>query len=439
MIDDEMRQARALMKKLTASGIAVTLVSSATDVLALFKEERFDVVVLDIRLSDLHGLGLLEKLRRGEPTVAVIIHTNNATADSAVQSMKRGAYDYLTKPCDVQKLIEVIGKAAKASPKKRAFVLNGHLKGNPAIDDLIGESQAMRNVKKLIELVAPAQTPVLILGETGTGKELVARAIHDQSPRRESPLMVVNSGALQETILESELFGYKRGAFTDANSDKKGLLEVANHGTCFIDEVGDMELRIQTKVLRVIESGVFMKLGDTRETKVDVRFLFATNKDPASSIECGGFRKDLLYRINAFTLNLPSLRQRREDVALLANFFLRRFSREEKCLSEKVVKLLKTYNWPGNVRELVNAIQRSILVSGARKTIMMDDLPENIIHLVGLKRNQRKSESAGKIRLTCGHEEHLAKVIDFTAEAGNKAETAGFLGVRQGGLLLKGT
>jgi transcriptional regulator with PAS, ATPase and Fis domain len=293
---------------------------------------------------------------------------------------------------------------------------------NQVSDNMIGVSKEMRKVKSLTEMVAPSRTSVLILGETGTGKELVARAIHAQSPRREAPFVVINSGALQENILESELFGYKRGAFTGAQSHKQGLLEVANNGTCFIDEVGDMGPSIQTKVLRVVESGVFMKLGDTRETKVDVRF-----KDLSSLVEDSSFRKDLFYRINSFIIKLPPLRERGEDIVLLANYFLNRFSRGDKYLSSEVLRLFATYDWPGNIRELANVVQSSVLVSGSRRNIVVDDLPENIINPVAPKANHGARAYAEVTSLHMRQAQHVVKVMDIAE--GNKAEAARLLGI----------
>jgi two-component system NtrC family response regulator len=310
----------------------------------------------------------------------------------------------------------------------------GNGKYSHATDHMIGESEEIRKVRGLIELVAPSHAPVLILGETGTGKELIARAIHAQSPRREAPLVALNASTLQESILESEFFGYKKGAFTDAQSDKKGLLEVANNGTCFIDEIGDMGLRIQAKLLRVIESGVFMKLGDTRETKIDARFLFATNKDLTLSVENGSFRKDLFYRINTFPIKAPSLRERKRDISLLTNYFLKRFSQEDKCLSKEAAKLLAAYDWPGNVRELANVIQRSILVSGSRNTIVPDDFTEGIHHPV-TERNWKGTTSFGEASLAINTADHVAKVLTFMK--GNKAETARLLGISRSTLYRK--
>ncbi len=427
MIDDEKRQAVALMNKLTKKGFTVTLVSSAVDLKTVFEKESFDVALIDTRLSDLHDLGLFKKLRYKEPRLEIIVHTNCVNVDSAVWFMKCGAFDYLAKPCECDKLIEVIRKALKKRKNDRAIKLQSHSGVSTEAGILIGQSEAMRNVKNLIGLVAPSQAPVLILGETGTGKELVARAIHDQSPRRGTPLVVVNASALQESILESELFGYKKGAFTGAFSDKKGLLEIAHNGTCFIDEIGDMGINIQTKILRVVESGVFMKLGDTRETKTDIRFLFATNKDLASSMEYGSFRKDLFYRINALTMNVPSLKEREGDIILLANHFLARFSRDGKCLSKKIINLLTVYDWPGNVRELANVIQRAVLMSGAREMIALEDLPENIINAVSTNADKRYSTSSEVSSLLVRQEEHISKVMDFAE--GNKTKAARLLGI----------
>lgn len=435
MIDDGVKQAVALKRKFATVGIAATLVSSAADILTLFKEARFDVALLDTRLSDLHNLGIFEKLKRKERTLPVIIYTDYKNLDSAVRCMKRGAYDYLIKPCTFQKLVEAICEAAKKKMNNVELKLHENSEMNSETNILVGQSEAIRKVRDLIRLVAPSQAPVLILGETGTGKEVVARAIHDQSPRRGTPLVAVNASALQENILESELFGYKKGAFTGAFSDKKGLLEVAHNGTCFIDEVGDMGLSIQTKILRVVESGVFMKLGDTRETKVDVRFLFATNKDLASSMEYGSFRKDLFYRINAFTLNLPSLKEKRDDIVLLTHHLLTKFSQEKKYLSKKVIKLLTDYDWPGNVRELANVVQRAVLVSGARKTITWEDLPENIINVIKSKVKRRTPAPLGATSLHTRQGEHVAKVMDLAE--GNKAQAARLLGISRNTLYRK--
>lgn len=426
MIDDDKRQAVALMKKLINRGFIVSLVSSAVDLKTVFEKESFDVVLIDTRLSDLHDLGLFKKLRYKEPKLQIIVYTSYVSVDSAVRFMKCGAFDYLAKPCECDKLIDVIRKAVNKKENVKAIKPQIHSEVRSETDTLVGQSEAMRNVRDLIGLVAPSQAPVLILGETGTGKELVARAIHDQSPRRGTPLVVVNASALQESILESELFGYKKGAFTGAFSDKKGLLEIAHNGTCFIDEIGDMGINIQTKILRVVETGVFMKLGDTRETKTDIRFLFATNNDLASSMEYGSFRKDLFYRISALTMKLPSLKERKGDIILLTNHFLARFSQYEKYLSKEAVNHLTAYDWPGNVRELANAIQRAVLMSGAREMIDLEDLPENIIKAASTNEYKGYPLSSELSDLAVRQGENISKVMDFAE--GNKTKAARLLG-----------
>jgi len=435
MIDDELKKAAILKRNLAVRGIQVMIVSSASDVYTVIQENPFDVALLDIRLSDLHGLGIFEKLKLNNRAFPVIIYTNKEKVDSSVRYMKRGAYKYINKPCELDKLVEIIRKAANKETNDGMLTPQGHSEVISETSILLGQSEEIRKVRELIGLVAPSQTPILILGETGTGKELAARAIHNQSPRREAPLVVVNAGALQESILESELFGYKKGAFTGAFSDKKGLLEEAHGGTCFIDEIGDMGLSIQTKILRVVESGIFMKLGDTQETKVDARFLFATNQDLISSTEYGSFRKNLYYRINTFTLCLPSLRDRGQDITLLASHFLAKFSKEKKYLSKKVKELLAAYKWPGNVRELSNVMQRAVLVSGTRETIIWEDLPENILGTVMIQTKRKQSTSPREISLQARQGEHVFKVMDLTD--GNKAQAARILGISRNTLYRK--
>ena len=273
IVDDETRLAEAFREQLTEEGMQVFTSPHAKEALSVLKRESIDVAVLDIKLPDMDGVELLLKLKQMEPTTEVIMLTGYASVATAIRSMKLGAYDYLTKPCKLTELSNIITKAhEKKMLKVKTIVLEEHLHRIGVHDDFIGKSKEMEKVRNLITMVAGSNIPALILGETGTGKELAARAIHDLSPRAGSPFVVVNSSILQETMLESELFGYKKGAFTGAETDKMGLIEIADHGTFFIDEVGEMGLSIQAKLLRVLETGVFRKLGDTKETKVDVRF-----------------------------------------------------------------------------------------------------------------------------------------------------------------------
>ena len=333
IIDDEEQLVEAFRKKLSRDGLSVSSAFTAREAFAVMKKHTFDVCVLDIRLPDMDGVDLLKSIKKNEPNIEIIMLTGHASVDTAIQSMKLGAYDYLSKPCKLTELSNVIHKAyEKKSLKERTIVLEQQLQRVEAHDSFIGSSEPVNEVKRLIRLVAPSDVPVLVLGETGTGKELVARAIHAMSPRSANQFVAVNSSALQESLLESELFGYKKGAFTGAQSDKIGLLELADKGTFFIDEIGDMGMTIQAKFLRTLETGIFRRLGDTRESKVDVRFIFATNKALENEVKEKRFRKDLFFRLNTFIITLPPLRERRDDIPLLAEYFLGKFcagSREE--------------------------------------------------------------------------------------------------------------
>lgn len=431
IIDDESQLVEAFKMQLTKEGMRVTGVFNARDALALLKKESFDVAVLDIKLPDMDGVDLLLKLKQMEPTLEVIMLTGFASVDTAIRSMKLGAYDYLTKPCKISELETVIVKAfEKKSLKEKNIVLKEHLLRIAIHDNFIGESMAMRKVRELISIVAPSNTPVLVLGETGTGKELAARAIHDLSPRAGNPFVAINSSTLQETILESELFGYKKGAFTGAQTDKMGLLEIAHNGTLFVDEIGDMGQAIQAKLLRVLETGTFVKLGDTKETRVDIRFIFATNKNLKTEMQEKKFRSDLFFRINTFTITLPPLREKKDDIALLADYFLDKFKGggKRKEFSPKAISFFMAYDWPGNVRELENVIERSVLLSGKRPEILAEDFPEDMLKNIHLETPRLESSpSAGPVNLAKMEDEHIKTVL--ASVDGNKSEAARLLGI----------
>lgn len=432
--DDEVKLAQAFNKKLSQEGMKVSLAFSGKEAVAIAEKEVFDVAVLDLRLPDSDGLDLLVRLKQIHPSLEVVIVTGYASIDTAIRSMKKGAYDYLTKPI---KLTELSALVLKAFEKKTLhdsnIILKEQLHRSTTHDAFVGESPQIRAVKRLISVVAPSSTPVLVLGETGTGKELVARAIHQGSPRSDQPFVAINSSTLQGMILESELFGYKKGAFTGADSDKIGLLEIAHKGTFFVDEIGDMESAIQAKCLRVLETGTFRKVGDTREINVDVRLVFATNKDLEVEVECGRFRKDLFYRLSAFTIIVPPLREHPSDVPLLIEYYLNRFARggKRKAVSDEVVRALGQYSWPGNVRELGNMLERAVLLAQSREVIGFSEFPPNIFTAGS---DQAKNGAYAKpirqdssVDLAFLEREHIQRVLESVG--GNKSKAARLLGI----------
>ena len=431
IVDDEIRLAEAFREQLTEEGMHVSVAHRAKEALSAMKRENFDVAVLDIKLPDMDGVELLLKLKQMEPTTEVIMLTGYASVATAIRSMKLGAYDYLTKPCKMTELSNVITKAhEKKALKVKNIILEEQLHRIGSRNDFVGNSKEMEKVRDHIGMVAGSDIPVLILGETGTGKELAARAIHDLSSRAVNPFVVVNSSILQETMLESELFGYRKGAFTGAETDKMGLVEIADRGTFFIDEVGDMGMSIQAKLLRVLETGIFRKLGDTKEIRVDARFIFATNKDLNEAAEEKQFRRDLFFRISSFVINLPPLRSKREDIPLLVSYFLEKFSRggKKKHLSREAMEILVAYDWPGNVRELSNVVERAIIVSNDRKEILAQDLSEGMLNPVSRVKESKDTQPKGRILTLKEMEtEYIRNVLQSVG--GNKSSAARLLGI----------
>jgi DNA-binding NtrC family response regulator len=430
IVDDEYQLLEAFKKKLSKEGMEVFTASNGQEAIAILKQETLDIGLFDIKLPDTDGVELLERLREIQPTAEVIMLTGYASVDTAIRSMKLGAYDYLTKPVKLSELHTVILKAyEKKQLKDKTIVLEEQLQRVEVHDKFIGESKEMNAVKKAISLVGNSNVPVLILGETGTGKELVARAIHAQSSRAANPFVIINASNLQESILESELFGYKKGAFTGAQTDKVGLLQIANTGTFFVDEVADMGMPIQSKLLRVLETGSFRKLGDTKEITVDVRFIFATNKVIEEEVKANRFRKDLFYRLNTFVIQVPPLRDRKDDIPILTKYFLEKHARKgnRKAVSRQALNLLVTYHWPGNVRELANVIERAILISADRSEIIPDDLPQTIVLPSFATVERKRALSQDTLRLDSMEKEHIEKVLEFAG--GNKSKAARLLGI----------
>jgi len=391
VIDDEELIRRTLEQHLSKEGYLVTATDSAEAGLDVVADDPPDVLLLDNRLPGMSGLALLEKLRISERSIMVIMVTATDEVESAVKAMKLGAYDYISKPFNIDELSLVIRKALEAGSLRKQ-VKQLRLECRNQVDALIGESAEMIRVKELIVRIAKSDTTtVLIQGESGTGKELVAKALHSGSGRADEPFKAINCAAVPVNLLESELMGHERGAFTDAKTTKKGLFELADGGTVFLDEIGDMPLVMQPKLLRLLEEKTFRRVGGVRDISVDVRVISATNHDLSRAMQEGRFRKDLFYRLQVVPITLPPLRDRGNDIRILADHFIAYFNREchknVQALSQEAEQILLDYPWPGNVRELRNVIERAMILD-IEDEILPDHLPEEILEARGGSRTE---------------------------------------------------
>jgi two-component system response regulator HydG len=368
IVDDELSVRDSLGKWFHEEGYEVATAESASDALTRLAEQKWDLALLDIKMRGTDGIELQRRIHEIDPQLMVIMMTGYASVETAVAALKNGAYDYVTKPLDPDEIAHLVQNALS---HKRAEQENVRLRETVAEvarpGDIIGQSVAMQKVFDAIETVGPTDATVLVTGESGTGKELVCRAIHAASPRRYHPLVVIHCGALTETLLESELFGHEKGAFTGAQYRKKGKFEVAEGGTVFLDEIGDISLKTQTDLLRVLQEREIVRVGGNQPFKVDFRCVAATNKNLEQLIEEGKFRPDLYYRLNVFHVEVPPLRERKEDIPLLVDHFVRKFAKEMNKrinrVSPHAMYLLQQYPWPGNVRELENAVERAMVVA----------------------------------------------------------------------------
>ncbi|MDP2958521.1 MAG: sigma-54 dependent transcriptional regulator [Longimicrobiales bacterium] len=379
IVDDEFSVRDSLLNWFQKDGYEVEAASNGNEALELFEPGRFDVAVVDIKMPGMDGVELQEHLARQDAELPVIMITAFASVDTAVRTLKLGAFDYVTKPVDPDELSHLVRRALEQRRLRQENVqLRETIDEFVAGDVIVGDSPPMKKVLELAEHVARTDATVLIRGESGTGKELIARAIHVNSRRRYAPIIAVNCGGLPETLLESELFGHEKGAFTGAQYRRKGRLEMADGGTLFLDEVGSISLKTQVDLLRVLESHEFTRVGGTKPIKVDFRVICATNEDLEKAVREGRFREDFYYRINVFVIEAPPLRTRRADIPLLAQHFLERFARQMDKritgISPEAMAVLETYEWPGNVRELSNAIERAMVV-GRSAAIAPEDLP----------------------------------------------------------------
>ena len=380
IVDDEEDIRSVIHERFEERGDRPVMASDAAEALGLAQQRYFDLSILDIRLPGMDGIELWKHLRELQPAMEVLFITGHAAVDTALEAMKLGAYDYLTKPVELAEL-EILARKAyeKKMLRKQTVLLREELARRGVRANLIGTSPKMDGVLRAIHQVARTDSPVLIEGETGTGKELVAQEVHAASARRDNPFVAVNCGALQESLLENELFGHEKGAFTGAITFKRGLFEAADEGSLFIDEVGELNMGAQVKLLRVLENGTFRRLGDTRETRVDVRLICATNRKLEDEVRKGKFREDLYYRLNVFRIEIPPLRERKEDIPLLAYHFLRHgraaCNESPTDIQTESMETMLGHSWPGNVRELANAVEHATILAMGRNTIEIADLP----------------------------------------------------------------
>jgi nitrogen regulation protein NR(I) len=381
VVDDEPGVRRAFEEILSARGHEILTTPDAEAAILRLESDDYDLVILDICLPRMSGLDALARIKRLRPVLPVIVMTGRGTTDTAIEATKRGAFDYQLKPFEPAEMLETIAKALQGARLMKGRVDLGPETVEPSAEAMIGRSPAMQQVYKAIGRVAQTDVTVLIRGETGTGKELVARAVYQHSLRSGMPLTVVNCAAIPETLLESELFGHERGAFTGAAARRIGRFEQAHGGTLFLDEIGDMSLAIQAKMLRSLQERSFERLGSNEPIQVDVRILCATNRDLEVAIAAGAFRDDLFHRLNVVTIHIPPLRERREDIPPLLDYFLGRSARSLKVgkppLAEQALTLLVNYSWPGNVRELEHLVQRLVISTGGY-TIQAVDLPAGV-------------------------------------------------------------
>jgi len=379
IVDDELIMRESLSGGREGDGHSVRTSPSGEDALEKLKEIRFDILLVDIKMEGISGLDVLRHVKENDPDVAVVMITAYGSIPTAIEAMKRGAYDYMLKPFDPNELGVLIEKIIRYQDQTREMqFLREEVKERTRFESMIGQSKSMQEVFDLICDVAPMDSTVLITGQTGTGKGLAAKAIHTNSPRCNGPFVTVNCGAIPEHLMETELFGHQKGAFTDAKETKKGRLELAHGGTLFLDEVGEISMRMQIDLLRVLEDRVFYRVGGTQPMEADFRVIAATNRNLEKAIKDGIFREDLFYRLNVISIIMPSLSQRKEDIPLLAEHFLHRFVQETNKTIDKISREamdeLMLYDWPGNVRELENAIERAVVV-GKERQMLAEDLP----------------------------------------------------------------
>jgi len=363
--DDEKNVSLVLQKELARRNYDVSVANDGRSAVEFAQKVDYDVIVMDMTMPQLNGIQALKVIKQGEPSPEVIMLTGNATLETAIEAMKAGAYDYLTKPCKIEELDVLIRKACERRDlQKNNLYMQTRLSRKEPAPFLVTNNRRMKEMLSFVEKMAVTDSSALILGESGTGKELIAQSFHRFSPRRAEAFIDINCGAIQETLLESEMFGYEKGAFTNADSSKPGLFELADRGTLFLDEVGELSPRLQVKLLRVLEARTFFRVGGVKQVKVDFRLVAATNKNLLDEVQENRFRQDLLYRVNTVTVEIPALRERVDDIPLLVEYFTKKSGQQEPMpVSSEAMEVLRQYSWPGNIRELKNVVERAMALA----------------------------------------------------------------------------
>jgi two-component system response regulator AtoC len=431
VVDDEEPFRRLLKKELTRKGYAVEVAADGGEALRILRDRSFDVVLLDVIMPGVDGISLMKALKEDPGSPAIIVLTGRATVETAVEAMKNGAYDYLTKPYKLDELVIVIDRAYEYSRLTvKSKLLEQELVRKESPLEFIGKSRQLGDILALIQKVAPTDSPVFIQGESGTGKELVANTVWRYSRRKEAPFIALNCASLSENLIESEIFGHEKGAFTSAYQMKRGLVEVADKGTLFLDEIGEMPVGLQAKLLRFLDSGEFRRVGGNKALAVDVRMIAATNKDLPAMIRKGSFREDLYYRLNVINITIPPLRERKEDIVALSRHFLAKYAKKLfKTIADftpEALELLSAYRWPGNVRELENVIERAVIVCEA------DSIGAESLSISSY-------EAAGEMSINPSLEEmEKTYILRVLKEAGgNQSRASQLLGIDRKTLYLK--
>ena len=438
IVDDETAHCQMLEAVLKAEKYATQPAQDGQSAIEAVKERFYDLILMDIRMNRVGGIEALEKIKEISPDIPIIMMTAYASVDTAVQAMRSGAYDYLTKPLDIDELKILVAKALRHHQlEKENIFLKEQLGSRFDFSNIIGRSRTMKELLETVAMVAPSEATVLILGESGTGKELIANAIHQNSPRSSHPFIKVNCAALPETLLESELFGHEKGAFTGAVSRRQGRFHLAHKGSILLDEIAEMSMATQSKILRVLQEREFEPIGSPETVKVDTRIITATNKNLQEEVKANRFREDLYYRINVVNLTVPSLRDRRDDIPLLVDFFLKRYAeknnRNLKGFTPKAMDLLMRYDWPGNIRELENVVERSVIMMRG-DFITPDEFP-GVLKSLDPEYEQISAEMLSGKSLKEMEKAMIMRTLQETD--GNRTRAAEILGISRRTLQLK--